>query len=70
MPPAQRGRRRSGPDLTSQGTRGRTEQWLIGHFKDPPAYVPGSLMLPFNNLRGEQLKALTAFLQNQKGSGQ
>jgi mono/diheme cytochrome c family protein len=57
-----------GPDLTTEGTRGRTREWLIGHFKDPPAYVPGSLMPPFKNLTDEQLKALTAFLQDQKGA--
>ena len=57
-----------GPDLTTEGTRGRTQEWLIGHFKDPPAYVPGSIMPPFKNLTEEQLRALTAFLQNQKGA--
>jgi mono/diheme cytochrome c family protein len=58
-----------GPDLTTEGTRGRTQEWLIGHFKDPPAYVPGSVMPPFKNLTDQQLKALTAFLQNQKERG-
>jgi mono/diheme cytochrome c family protein len=57
-----------GPDLTTEGARGRTELWLVGHFKDPPAYSPGSIMPPFTNLTEEQLKALTAFLENQKGS--
>jgi len=56
-----------GPDLTTEGTRGRTAEWLIGHFKDPPAYVHGSVMPAFKNLTDEQLKALTEFLQNQKG---
>ncbi len=56
-----------GPDLTVEGTRGRTEDWLIGHLKDPSAYTPGSIMPAFKNLTEEQLKALTAFLQSQKG---
>lgn len=56
-----------GPDLTVEGTRGRTDQWLIGHFKDPPAYTHGSIMPAFKNLTVQQLKALTAFLQSQKG---
>ncbi len=56
-----------GPDLTVEGTRGRSDEWLVAHFKDPPAYTPGSMMPPFKNLTDEQLKALTAFLQNQKG---
>jgi mono/diheme cytochrome c family protein len=57
-----------GPDLSTEGTRGRTEPWLVGHFKDPPAYTPGSIMPPFTNLTEEQLKALTAFLESQKGA--
>ena len=56
-----------GPDLTVEGTRGRSSEWLIGHFKDPPAYTPGSIMPPFKNLTDEQLRALTAFLQSQNG---
>jgi len=55
-----------GPDLTTEGARGRTTEWLVGHFKDPPAYVHGSVMPPFKNLTEEQLRALTEFLQNQK----
>lgn len=56
-----------GLDLTVEGTLGRTDDWLIGHFKDPPAYTPGSMMPPFKNLTAEQRRALTAFLQSQKG---
>ncbi|MGA2075506.1 MAG: c-type cytochrome [Terriglobia bacterium] len=56
-----------GPDLTTEGSRGRSTEWLVGHFKDPPAYVHGSVMPPFKNLTEEQLRALTGFLQNQKG---
>ncbi len=56
-----------GPDLTVEGTRGRAADWLIGHFKDPLAYTPGTVMPPFKNLTDEQLRALVAFLQAQKG---
>ena len=56
-----------GPDLTIEGTRGRTREWLVGHFKDPPAFTPGSIMPPFTNLTDEQREALATFLQNQKG---
>jgi mono/diheme cytochrome c family protein len=55
-----------GPDLTVEGIRGRSTAWLIGHFKDPAAYVPGSIMPSFKNLTDEQLSALTTFLENQK----
>jgi mono/diheme cytochrome c family protein len=57
-----------GPDLTQEGNRGRSDEWLIGHFKNPVAYSPGSVMPPFKNLKDEQLRALVAFLQSQKGS--
>jgi mono/diheme cytochrome c family protein len=56
-----------GPDLTVEGNRARTDEWLIDHFKDPPAYTHGSIMPAFKNLTDQQLKALTAFLQSQKG---
>ncbi len=55
-----------GPDLTVEGTRGRTAEWLVGHFKDPQAYTPGSTMPPFKNLTDGQLRALTVFLLSQK----
>ena len=57
-----------GPDLTHEGRRGRTDAWLIGHFKDPSAYSHGSIMPAFKNLTKKQLQALTAFLQSQKGA--
>ncbi len=56
-----------GPDLTFEGTRGRTAEWLVGHFKDPAAYSKGSIMPAFNNLTDDQLKAFTTFLESQKG---
>jgi cbb3-type cytochrome oxidase cytochrome c subunit len=56
-----------GPDLTVEETRGRIDEWLIGHFKEPPAHTHGSMMPAFKNLTDHQLKALTAFLQNQNG---
>lgn len=55
-----------GPDLSIEGTRGRSREWLIGHFKDPPQYTPGSVMPSFKNLTPEQLQALATFLENQK----
>jgi cbb3-type cytochrome oxidase cytochrome c subunit len=56
-----------GPDLTVEGTRGRSDDWLVGHFKDPSAYTPGSVMPSFKELMDEQLRSLTVFLQNEKG---
>lgn len=56
-----------GPGLTLEGTRGRSDEWLVGHFKDPGAYTPGSVMPSFNQLADDQLHALTVFLQKEKG---
>jgi mono/diheme cytochrome c family protein len=56
-----------GPNLTVEGTRGRSDDWLIGHFRDPGKYTKGSVMPPFQNATDEQLEALTTFLQSQKG---
>lgn len=57
-----------GPDLTTEGNRGRSPPWLIGHFKNPGAYVRGSIMPSFQNLTDEQLNALTVFLLSQKAA--
>jgi Cytochrome c len=53
-------------DLAMEGTRGRSNAWLIGHFKDPQAYSPASVMPAFAGLTHRQLQALATFLQNQK----
>lgn len=57
-----------GPEMTIEGTRGRSDEWLVGHFKDPSAYTPGSVMPSFNQLTDDQLRALTVFLQSEKGA--
>lgn len=57
-----------GPEMTIEGTRGRSDEWLVGHFKDPGTYTPGSIMPSFSQLTDDQLHALTVFLQNEKGS--
>jgi mono/diheme cytochrome c family protein len=55
-----------GPDLAIEGTRGRSDAWLIGHFKDPEAYSPTSVMPALGGLTNRQLEALATFLQYQK----
>ncbi len=54
------------PDLATEGTRGRSDAWLIGHFKDPQAYSPASVMPALSHLTNRQLQALATFLQYQK----
>jgi mono/diheme cytochrome c family protein len=55
-----------GPDLAAEGTRGRSDAWLIGHFKDPKTLSPTSVMPAFSSLTDRQLQMLAAFLQSQK----
>ncbi len=57
-----------GPDLTLQGDRGRTDEWLLGHFKEPAEYTKGSMMPSYRNMTEEQLLSLVVFLQNQTGA--
>jgi mono/diheme cytochrome c family protein len=60
---------RVGPDLSAEGDRGRSNAWMIGHFQNPAAFVPGSLMPATINLNEDQLAALTEFLQSQHKEG-
>ncbi len=54
------------PDLAAEGTQGRSNAWLIAHFKDPQAISPSSVMPDFDGLTNRQLEVLSAFLQYQK----
>lgn len=54
------------PDLATEGTRRRSDAWLIGHFKDPQAYSPTSVMPAFGGLTNRELQALATFLRYQK----
>ncbi len=55
-----------GPDLALEGTRGRSQAWLMRHFQNPQAHVPASVMPAFRQLTQRQLKALARFLLLQK----
>lgn len=39
-----------GPALTDESDRGRTLDWLVKHFKDPPSMTPDSVMPPADSL--------------------
>lgn len=52
-----------GPDLTDEAGRKRTDAWLLGHFKDPGKYSPGTEMPAFDHLTAAQLHALVVMLQ-------
>jgi len=44
----------------------RDRAWLIGHFKDPLKYSPGSVMPGFNYLSKDELDRLTDYMQSLK----
>lgn len=52
------------PDLSLEWARGRSDEWILGHFKDPPAFTERTMMPSFAYLSEEELHALTAFLQD------
>lgn len=54
------------PDLSVEGTRKRSDAWLMAHFKDPRSVSPNSVMPSFDALTKRQLELLSAFLQYQK----
>lgn len=56
----------TGPDLTAVGSR-REREWLLGHFKDPKAYVPNSAMPSFGHLSEKDLNDLTDYMVELKG---
>jgi ubiquinol-cytochrome c reductase cytochrome b subunit len=56
-----------GPDLSYEGDK-RDQPWLMGHFKDPQKYSPGSFMPAFR-LTDKELEDLTAYILSLKKSG-
>lgn len=55
---------RIGPNLSEEWARGRSDTWLIGHFRNPSKYTPGTPMPAFDHLSDLQLKALVRYLQD------
>jgi mono/diheme cytochrome c family protein len=60
------GKQADGPDLTYEGDRGRSREWLVGHLIAPDVYSPGSEMPSYGKLSGNQLDALAVFLNSLK----
>ena len=49
-----------GPPLNGVSER-RTKDWLIGHFRDPEKYSPGTMMPAFD-FPSQQMEAIVAYL--------
>src|SRR5574341_1550743 len=56
-----------GPDLSDEGDKGRSEEWLIKYFKDPKSTMPEAKMRPVKGT-DEELKALAAYMLSLKKS--
>ena len=54
-----------GPDLSDEGDKGRSEEWLIKYFKDPKSTMPEAKMRPVKGT-DEELKALAAYMMSLK----
>ena len=52
-----------GPDLSGEGVKGRSRQWLSDQLRNPKAHNPSSAMPPFTALNQEQVGQLVDYLQ-------
>jgi len=65
-----------GPDLSEEGKRGRSHEWLMTQIRNPRAHDPSSIMPPFTSLNDRQVSSLADYLMSlgstgtQSGSGQ
>jgi cytochrome c oxidase cbb3-type subunit I/II len=57
------GTERTGPGLGQIGGKRPTE-WIVQHYEDPREVSPSSIMPPFGFLSENELKELTAYVQN------
>ena len=56
-----------GPDLSAEGSKGRTQGWLRLQIRNPKAHNPSTIMPAFSSLTDQQLERLVGFLLSLKG---
>lgn len=56
-----------GPDLSNQGQRGRSREWLTVQIRDPKVHVPDSTMPAITSLSDQQMNELVDYLLSLKG---
>jgi ubiquinol-cytochrome c reductase cytochrome c subunit len=56
-----------GPNLSDEGAKGRTLDWLKTQILDPKSHDPSTVMPSFKNLSPHQVDALAAYLQSLRG---
>ena len=57
-----------GPDLSGEGLKGRTKDWLVTQIRNPKAHFPDSIMPAFTALTDQEVNAVVDYLINLKGS--
>jgi ubiquinol-cytochrome c reductase cytochrome b subunit len=58
-----------GPNLTNEGTKGHSSQWLTQQIRDPKSHDPNTAMPGFQSLSDRQVKALVAYLESLGAAG-
>ncbi len=56
-----------GPDLTDEGNKGRTRQWLTTQIENPRTNDPQTIMPAFTNMTNEQVNDLVDYLMSLTG---
>lgn len=56
-------------DLSAEGARGRSPEWLAAQIRAPAEHVPGSTMPAHPQLSAAQLEALVAYLESLRSPG-
>jgi len=52
----------AGPDLSNEGSSGRTRDWLIAQISNPKSHDPSTIMPAFSSLDNQQLNQLADYL--------
>jgi ubiquinol-cytochrome c reductase cytochrome b subunit len=58
-----------GPDLSREGIRGRSHDWLTTQIRNPRAHDPASIMPSFTSLSDSQVNALADYLMSLGATG-
>jgi sulfur oxidation c-type cytochrome SoxX len=58
-----------GPDLSAEGSRNRSREWLAEQIRNPKAHNPASVMPSFSQLDESQINALIDYLMGLKADG-
>jgi ubiquinol-cytochrome c reductase cytochrome b subunit len=59
-----------GPNLSKEGSKGLSKEWLAVQIKDPKKHDPSTIMPSFSSLSDQDLNALTTYLESLKGSSE